>query len=294
MNHPSAFMSTLAGIGLGRSMSICLFLIAAPLLQAGAWTPQKGKTYLKLAGNQFTSFANFDTEGNRVDLFEDFEDRYSRFRDRNLTVYFETGLYDDLALFGSVVYKEIEQRTVLGVIDPVGDANNGFADVELGLRYRLSEGPNIWSVAFLAKLPYLYDTDEFFSLGNGQEDFEGRLLYGRSLGKGFYTGLEAGYRLRLEDPSDEYRFLAELGWGSRRFYARAKLDGVRAVDSFEPQTSFGSNPMLNPQFDLTKLELTAGVNLGRGWSLEYTYTDTLDGKNTAEGENNQWAVVAVF
>jgi len=277
-----------------RVLCACLaLLLAAPSLRAGAWTPEKGKTYLKLAATQFSSLANFDVNGNRFDPFEDFPDRYSRFRDRNLSVYFETGLTHRLALYGTAVYKEIEQRTVLGFIEPVGVENSGFGNVELGLRYRLNQGPDVWSVALLAKLPYLYDEDELFSLGNGQEDFEGRLLYGRSLGRGFYAGLEAGYRLRLEEPSDEYRFLAELGWSQGRFYTRAKLDGYRAVDDFEAQTGF-SNPILSLQFDLTRLELTAGVDLGRGWSLEYTYADTLDGKNTAAGNSSQWAAVVVF
>ena len=272
---------------------VFLALIAvAPVARSGAWTPEKGKTYLKISANSFTSFANYDTNGDIVDPFAELPDQFSRFTDDNLFVYFETGLRDNLALYGSATYKEIEQLSALS-FGEVGVDNSGLGDVELGLRYRLTEGPDIWSVALLAKLPYLYDEDEFFALGNGQEDIELRGLYGRSLGKGFYMGLEAGYRLRLDDPSDEIRYLAELGWSFRQFYVRAKLDGIDAIDSFEPVPP-GGNPLLNPQYDLTSLETTGGYAINDTWHLEYTYTDTLSGKNTAEGYNTQVALVLTF
>lgn len=275
-----------------EQIALACLLLAAPAVFAGAWTPRQGETYLKVAGNIFKSSANFDLEGNRFDPFEDLPDQYSHFRDENLTVYFETGLRDDLALFGSLAYKRIEQETRTATF-LVGVDNKGFADVDLGLRYRIANGANVWSVALLAKLPYLYDETDFFALGNGQEDIEARLLFGRSLKRGFYVGMEAAYRFRLEDPSDEYRLLGEAGWSRDKVYSRAKLDVIRSVDDFD-SASMLSNPILSPQFDLTKLELTAGVRLNARWNLEYSYTDTLDGKNTADGHNNQLAVVVTF
>ncbi|MDJ0841994.1 MAG: hypothetical protein QNK37_36155 [Acidobacteriota bacterium] len=272
-----------------------LFLSAFTTVSiAGAWTPGKGKTYLKISANLFESYANYDIDGNIVDPFEGRPGEFSRFRDENLFVYFETGLSDRLALFGSLTYKDIEQKTVTEFFE-VSATNSGLADAEIGLRYRLRQtGRNVWSVSLLAKLPYFYDDDDnFFELGNGQEDFEGRILYGRSLPHGFYAGLEAGYRVRLEDPSDAYRYLAELGWSGGKVYARAKYDGNISVDDADEVGGF-SNPILNPQFDLESLELTLGYSFTRIWHLEYSYTDTVSGKNTAEGDNQQVAVVLSF
>lgn len=262
---------------------------ASPLI-AGAWTPSQGGLYFKLSASSFRSSANFNADGDRIDLFADLPGQFSKFRDEGIFAYFEYGLTNRLALYGSLTYKQIEQRTKTAVID-VSIENDGFADVDLGLRYRLTEGPNIWSIAFLAKLPYLYDDDDFFALGNGQEDFEARVLYGRSLNHGFYAGLEGGYRLRLEDPSDEYRYLGEFGWSGGGLYARTKLDGIKAVDSFADQASVAINPLLAQQFDLDKLELTLGWKLSTRWHLEYTFMDTLSGKNTADGTNHQMSVV---
>ncbi len=270
-----------------------LILLAAPLLHAGAWVPGRGETYLKFSANLFKSDANFDIHGDRFEPLAGFEGQFSRFRDENLSLYFETGLGHRLALFGNLTYKEIEQHTRTAALD-LRLTNSGFADVDLGLRYQLTEGRNVWSLAFLYKLPYLYDDENFFALGNDQEDFEGRLLYGRSLPRGFYAGLEAGYRLRLEEPSDEYRFLSELGWSHRRVYARTKLDVIRAVDSLDALAGSAINPILSPIFDLTTLELTLGVHLSPRWHLETSYTDTVQGRNTADGKNTQWSVVLTF
>lgn len=278
-----------------RSITILFSLILAMPAFSGAWTLEKGETYLKFSANIFESYANFDLNGDRIEPFANSPDEFSRFRDENLSLYFETGIADRLTLFGSVVYKEIEQLTRIKVLgEDVVATNQGFADLDIGARYRLTNGANVFSVAVLLKLPFLYDDEESFRLGNGQEDIELRGLYGRSLGKGFYTGIEAGYRWRLEDPSDELRFLGEFGYSAPKYvYARTKLDVIESRGDFQRSSGF-SNPLLNPQSDLTRLELTLGAIISKTWQVEYTYTDTLSGKNTADGQNHQYALVVSF
>ena len=277
---------------------LLLLICSSPLwmhlsLTAGAWTPKKGGAYFKLAGNLFKSNANFDASGNSIEPFAGIDDQFSRFRDENLSFYYEVGLTDRLALFGGLVYKDLNQRTKTADID-VSAANSGLGDFDLGLRYRLTEGPNIWSVSLLAKLPYLYENDDdFFRLGNKQEDFEARLLYGRGLGRGLYTGLEAGYRLRLQDPSDEYRFLGEFGYGGRRFYTRGKLEIIRSADDIPRENLFG-NPLLSNSYDLGKWEATVGYQITPRWHVEFTYLEVFEGRNTADGFNRQWALIYTF
>lgn len=273
---------------------LLMAFMATAALYGGAWTPEQGKVYLKLSANQFKSSSNFTVNGDVFDPFDGFEDRYSKFRDRNYQLYLEYGVSDRFALISSLTYKEIEQRTKLPNLE-VGADNRGFADFELGGRYRLTEGPHIVSLAILAKLPFLYDDDEdFFALGSAQEDYEFRLLYGRSLGAGFYGGLEAGYRFRTEEPSDEYRYLAELGWGKGRFYTRTKYEGILAKDDFVQTSSNFGNPLLNPRYDLETWLVTVGLSLSPRWHVEASFTDTLAGKNTANGHNQQLAVVFSF
>lgn len=271
---------------------ILLSFGAMPDLQAGAWTPEKGASYFKLSWNEFESGARFDPNGDSIDPFENFEDQFSRFIDQNLNFYFEHGLTERLAVFGSLTYKEISQDLKNAFIE-VGIENDGLADMDLGLRYQLTDGPNVFAVALLFKLPYFYDEEDDFALGTGEEDIELRALWGRGFGHGVYAGLEVGYRWRLGEPADEYRWLAELGWGGKWIYARAKLDGTRSAKDLESGSSL-TNPALNPRYDLDRLELTLGYKLSSRWSVEYTYADHYAGRITADGDNAQLAVVAVF
>ena len=291
------FLSLRPIVHLRKALAVALGLVwLQASLFAGAWTPAKGFTYLKFSANMFQSYANFDIDGHRVEPFENSPDEFSRFRDENFFLYFEYGLKDRLGIFGSIAYKEIEQVTrTRSLPEDVSATNHGFADVELGLRYQLTTGPDIWSVSFLAKLPYLYDDDtDFFKIGNGQEDLELRGLYGRSLGRYFYCGAEAAYRWRLDAPSDEYRYLFELGHtAAKYFYARIKYQGIESRGTFQASTGF-NNPLLNPQFELNSLEISAGIQINRTWAVEYTYTDTVSGKNTADGINHQYALILTF
>ena len=72
-------------------------------------------------------------------------------------------------------------------------------------------------------MPYLYDEKDPLALGNGQEDFEFKLLLGKSLNSYGYVGAEFGYRLRTDSPSDEYRYLLEYGFNvNSNLYSTSK------------------------------------------------------------------------
>ena len=254
---------------------------AASLL-AGAWTPKRGALYLKLSTTDFESTRSFNQNG-------DEENDFALFEDLTTSLYFEYGLRDDLGVFGSVNYKEI-RRSLTSAGVSVGISESGFSDVDLGLRYNLLSGKHVLSAALMAKLPYLYEDDPFFPLGNRQEDLEARILYGRGLHP-FYFGFEAGYRWRLEEPGDEVRLLGEAGLSvGNNFYFRTKLDSTNTRGNFSEPAGFG-NPAVTPSFDLLKMEFTAGWKIKNSWSVEASYNDLIEGRNTAAGDTLQVAVV---
>ena len=160
----------------------------------------------------------------------------------------------------------------------------------------------------LFKAPYLYDQDSELPLGNGQEDFEGKVLFGKSFGDLGYGGLELGYRVRTEDPVDEFRFLVEYGFDvSDKVYLRTKLDGIHAAgssdildstDAVDTDSPFFVESTLNPQlpleFDLGRLEYTAGYKLSDKFAAEITGTTAIYGDNTLSGTNIQFAIVSQF
>ncbi|MEP6343521.1 MAG: hypothetical protein ABJ275_09410 [Maricaulaceae bacterium] len=286
------------------SFSLLALTLAIPSTAfAGAWTADQGDNYLKGAVNYFETSSRFGPENG-----------FENFRNTNLNLYWEYGLRDNLTFFATGSYTDLENEA-----DGQETSGDGVGDIDVGLRYRLIDGPVIVSVQGLFKAPYLYSEDAELPLGNGQEDFEGKLLFGKSFGALGYGGLEVGYRVRTEDPVDEFRFLVEYGFDvNEKTYLRAKLDGIHAAQNadvdltnavldIEPETGnpFGPdiellsaastlNPQLPLEFDLGRLEYTAGYKINDNLAMEITGTTAVYGDNTLKGTNVQFAIVSSF
>jgi len=206
-----------------QSLSILTLLSALPTAAwAGAWTAKQGDSYLKGAVNHFETSNRFGPE-----------DGFENFRNTNFNVYWEYGVKDDLTFFATGSLADLENTS-----EGVTTTGSGVSDIDVGLRYRLIDGPVIVSVQGLFKAPYLYDENAELPIGNGQEDFEGKLLFGKSFGALGYGGLEVGYRVRTEAPVDEFRYLVEYGFDlNDRTYLRTKLDGIHAASSTDNDVS---------------------------------------------------------
>jgi len=270
--------------------NVLLFIMYAGIITlqastcfAGAWTQGKGKVYDKLGFNFYYAGKSFDPDGGRVDM--DFNGIY---RDYNLNNYFEYGLTDDLTLINSMVYKRINKDDVFRDL-----TTWGVGDIDVAARYKLFEGTwGIFSAQALLKIPSAYDKNDRLPLGNGQFDYEGKLLYGRSLYPYVpgYFNLELGYRFRAGDPSDEFRYLVEFGVDvTRSLYGRMKLDGIYSIDNGN-KYAYDGNPTTTNNFDLGKLEVTAGYKITPAWGVELTFSPSLYGQNTAAGTNYSLAV----
>lgn len=262
----------------GSLIAAIIVAVSAGSGFAGAWSQEKGKLYDKLSFNFYYASRNFDPDGGKSDFAN-----AGTFRDYNLNNYVEYGLTDDLTLINSMVYKRIDKN------DTAADLTTwGVGDIDLAARYRLVEGSwGILSVQALLKIPSAYDKNDRLPLGNGQFDYEGKLLYGRSLYPYIpgYFNLELGYRFRDGDPSDEFRYLVEFGIDvTKSLYGRMKLDGIYSIDNGN-RYSYDGNPTTTNNFDLGKLELTAGYRFTPAWGVEFTVTPSLYGQNTAAGTN---------
>lgn len=273
-----------------RVFSGKILAFSLPLLSlqayAGAWVPEEGKGYVKLGVSDYEATDFFGTNND-----------FTEFSGNNYSLYAEHGLGNKLAIFGSLLYQDIEQTD--GSLNT--QSATGLGDLELGLRYQLTEGPNIFSVAYITKLPYLYDEDDTLPRGNGQVDHEFRLLYGRSLHPYGYIGVEAGYRLRNGNPSDEYRYLVEYGFSAtKNLYFRTKLDGIESARNADSVTTGAGNLSVTPEFDLGKFELTVGWNFDKKsgsdsqWGLELTYNKDLYGTNALDGDGFQLGLTRVY
>ena len=267
-------------------LTIGLVLLSAGTLYAGAWTQEKGKSYHRFAANYYLSDKEFNDNGDSRDMALNGD-----FRDFNLNYYMEYGILDQLTFLSSLYYKDIQRDD-----DYMRTDTKGMGDLDLGLRYRLHSGDaGIFSVQGLTKTPQLYDKNDALPLGNGQNDYELRLLYGRSLWPALpgYVNLEAGYRWRTEDPSDEFRYLVEIGSDlGKDFYTRAKLDAIISMDNADKGMDNFGNPTSTLEYDLTKLDMTMGWRMTQTLGLELGCAPALWGKNTAKGTT--WTFALAF
>jgi hypothetical protein len=257
------------------------------IANAGAWVAEKGQGYTKYGATSF----------NATDFFGENDD-FQEFDGDNISFYGEYGLGNKTAIYGSVLFQDIEQTDSSNNTT----SNSGLGDVEFGVRYQWQANPFVLSTSFLVKLPFLYDENDDLPLGNGQLDYEGRVLIGKSLNKYGYFGLELGYRFRAEDPSDEIRYLVEYGFSfNDNVYFRTKLDGIESADNGNDGIDGNGNLSTPLAFDVGRWELTLGYNFGPArpagesrWGVEVTFTQDVFGDNTLDGDSVQLGLTRVF
>jgi len=265
---------------LSRHLLVVGLLLSGQHVYAGAWTLKEGSGYNKIALNVFEADESF---GVAAPGFEEFNDI-------TVNYYGEFGLTDKLTFITQIPLRQSENDTVTGSTE-----TTGIGDVDIGLRYNLINSSWVLSTQVLYKAPFLYDEDEDLPLGNGQSDVELRLQLGRSLYPYGYVGLEAGYRFRAEDPSDEFRYLVEYGFDlTSKIYLRSKVDVILAVDSTDVELQADGNPNFPNAFDLGRLELSAGYKFNDRSGVEFTYTESLFGENILDGDTYQLGFVFSF
>ncbi len=270
------------------ALSTCMLAIAlsSTSAHAGAWVAEKGKGYAKVGVSDYNATEFF---GNQPDFGE--------FEGSSVSFYGEYGLGNNWGIYTSALYQDIEQTTASGETT----SNSGLGDLDIGLKYQWQADPFVLSTSFAVKLPNLYDEDDALPLGNGQEDYEFRVLLGKSLNRYGYLGLELGYRFRTDEPSDEIRYLIEYGVNlTDNLYFRTKLDGIESANNADSFETLTGNLSRTPEFNIGKLEITAGWNFGQAnsdggrWGAEITYTDDLYGDETLQGDGIQFGITRVF
>ena len=310
---------------------LCAGLITAILctwssmLWAGAWSMNQGGVYAKYSVNHYYTNYTF-TEGGGIERLPS----GTTFTDNNTTLYLEYGITNRLTISGSVPYKWLRstynrQVTVGGQTKTqhVETHWNGFGDMELGLKYCFLTEPVVSSMQFLYKNAWLYNSNERIPPGNHQDDYELRLLFGKSLWPfPGYCGAEFGYRWRSQAPSDEYHYLFEFGVNAtEKLSFRLKLDGTKSVQNADlppspkpivtayideetgrvikktitpEQQLSGANPSLGLQYDLGKLEFTTSYQIAKRWFCELSYTNYPYGTNISPGDQYSFALVYYF
>lgn len=213
---------------------ICLLLHSQ--LFAGAWTQKKSRLYLKISANYLNTTEEFNHVGEKQEIFQErFAFINTSFRDFNFNAYAEYGLFDRFTVIANLPYKILTAKRTEVVGDSVVSRiltlySLGVADLSLSGRYAIFKAP--LAVAFQGgiKIPLGYDKNprnEGAPLGTGEVDFEGNLLFGKSLYPlPFYLTGGIGYRQRSGALHDQVLYTAEAGFQQSIFLFKVTLDGL--------------------------------------------------------------------
>ncbi len=160
-------------------------------------------------------------------------------------------------------------------------------DLQAGVRCRLRAPEHGWQVAVqtLAKAPG-YRAETKPRPGNGQLDWEGSVLLGRSLPIGSRWGWvsgETGYRRRWGRPADQLR--AEAAGGVHLTHTVTVFGQYFAIVGFGElvPAERSSNPLVEPRFDLHKIQVSGLLRLSPSLRLQIGWAWDVGGRNTGAG-----------
>lgn len=259
-----------------------LFLVAlgglglVPAVFAGAWTQAPGAYYLKIAAQHLRTQDNFDASGTKAPKLG-----MGQLTDLGLQAYAEYGLRERLTLVAALPYKRLTDRRRFS--SGTGrEESRGFGDLELGMRWRLSERPLVSALAVGGQIPlgYTVDANTRVPLGTGEPNGDMRLLLGRALHPlpGYLTG-ELGYRVRGGVYSDEFFYLLEAGLALRRWRLKGYVSGLRTRGACG---ELGQEGLIGDQ-DILKVSPGLSYDLSRRLELALDLIHVAGGCNTTAG-----------
>ncbi len=264
-------------------LTFTFIFISYEISYAGAWGMKKGNLYERISFNYYFANKDYNKNGEVVDFANN-----GSFSDYHISNYIEYGLYDNLTLINSIYLKKLRKNDYT-----IEHKTSGIGDIDIGAKMQIMKiAEGILSAQILTKIPWAYEKDNELPPGNGQFDFEMRLLYGHSLYPVLpgYCNFEVGYRWRLQEPSDEIRYLIEFGMDiTKNIYGRIKLDGIFNADNGKGVDSSG-NPTATNNYDIGKLDAVVGYKINKSWGVEAGFTPSIYGKNTAKGINYTVAI----
>lgn len=178
---------------------LALSILGADALHAQAFTQPRGEGRLIASAIYSHSDRAFDARGDSFDIAD-----YDKFE---LYAAMEYGLTDDLTLLLTPSFRSV---SVEGGVD-----TSGLNFVEAGARYRVGQSGNaVFALQGTVRVPGATRRDALGQVGNVATEIDLRGQVGAGFGRdgqaGFAIG-ELGYRIRTDDPPNEFHFDFTLG-----------------------------------------------------------------------------------
>lgn len=240
MNRPNRVLS--GGIRVTSIHALMAGLVITWAVQAGAgaWTQEPGAGFFKLNSQLL--------RGNELREVNGLKSEIPTLSDYTISLYGEYGLKDGLTL---VSYLPFFKRITLneqvgrpsGFVYFDGDDVTGYADAQVGLRYRLAHrGATVLSAQLLLGLPLGDDSQANGLLtGDGESNQQLNLQLGHSLYPvSAYFNIDLGYNNRLDGYADELVYSAEAGYTiANRTTLILRLNGVESRKNGDDTVSGG-------------------------------------------------------
>lgn len=250
---------------------------------AGAWAQPEGRGLSLLTYRFYQTDEGFDGHGNRQDFANDGE-----FTKHEANLYVEYGLPYRVTLLGNFFLQHLSFR------DDVNgrDAQFGLADQELGVRWQFLEREGLprMAVQTLVKIPGPYRLGDTPPLGNDQVDWESVLYVGdnhRLLGCAGFWEVGIGPRFRFDEPSDQLRWFATLGWRvTEKIEWIGQLEGTHGLGNERPQR-IGNNITATTDFTLLKASMSGIYHVNEQWAVSAGPMIHFYGENTGAGGGAQ-------
>ena len=238
-----------------KRLSFFLLLVGLVFISSNAfaaWTQAKGHSYNQLTFSHYKTVEKFTTLASPLTDASGLDVPMHRipseeFTSTKISYYGEYGVTDKITAVISGGWDW--QKTNDVQLHSNDDGPSGIGDIILGVSHKLSDNLGagvLSSVQVDLKVPEAYDYRDPFlnqSLGDGQYDLTGKLLFGRGFGWG-YTVLSAAYKYRFENdqldgnktfkPSDQILLGLSAGYNALPWLSiRGNLDYNRPVGNAE-------------------------------------------------------------
>ena len=210
-------------------MLAAIIALAAPRLAlAGAWVLAPGEHYSTVGGSFFSSDYYYDQDGTKLSF-----QGGGLHEEKGLFTYNEFGWRKSRSFVIGFPYTSVTRRFTNNGHDTTR-TETGFGDLLLGVKFRLTGGPQALSLEADWVPPLGYNRNLSPRLGDGAASLIGNLAYGAPIAKAGFFELSGGYRFFTETQAPTNEMLASATvafWLGKAVLISGRYDGVFGASS---------------------------------------------------------------